>query len=57
MTPVKLISQEQYVMALNVVGEELWRYNVGVQLKEEYSLNTISIYKRYVLVIWTETAS
>jgi len=54
---VKLISQEQYVMALNVVGEELWRYNVGVQLKEEYSLNTISIYKRYVLVIWTETAS
>lgn len=47
--PVKLIPQGQYVLALNTSGKELWRYDVGVELLEKYSLDLHSPYKRYLI--------
>jgi len=47
--PVKIIPQGKYILALNASGEELWRYDIGVELEDKYSLDLKSLYKHYLL--------
>jgi hypothetical protein len=47
--PVKIIPQGKYVLALNASGEELWRYNVGTELFEKYSLDEKQQYKHHLV--------